>query len=66
MFFLYQTHIETIKTIADLVCDSTGPLYENLLDVLIEETVENWVGAGGGHPDEVTNHVGGHEALWGK
>ena len=60
---IYITHLETIKTIANLVCDYTNPLHKDLLDVGSEKTIDDGVGAGGGHPDEVTNHVGGHEAL---
>ena len=63
MLSLNLTHIETIKAVANLVSDSTEPLHNDLLDVLIEVPIEDRVGAGGGHPDEVTNHVGGHEAL---
>ena len=50
------TYIDSLKKFADA-------LQYDLLDVLVEVAVQDGVGAGGRQANQVTDHVGGHQAF---
>ena len=56
--FVYRTntYIDSIKKFADA-------LQYDLLDVLVEVAVQDGVGAGGRQANQVTDHVGSHQAF---
>ena len=39
---------------------------ELLLEVVVEHGVQDWVGHGGGHPEQVADQVGEHHVLCGE
>ena len=58
-----KTHVEALHALGKLVCEINDALHEDPLDVLVEVAVEDWVGAGGGQANNVTDHVCCHETL---
>ena len=55
-YLVLYTYIDSIKKFADA-------LHEDLLDVLVEVAIQDGVGAGGRQANQVTDHVGSHQAF---